>query len=119
MQFTNNPLFKNRISQTLSYFSNLLKLKFLKIIIKLGILLAAIWFISGTWLGDKVIPLLKSSSGGAYNALHYVMLSFKGIAVASLIIILAKVIIAKPISKILFVLVGVGLVILFLERFIF
>ncbi|MBY0281550.1 MAG: hypothetical protein K2W94_05260 [Alphaproteobacteria bacterium] len=119
MSFIKNSLFKNRLSQIFSYFSTFLKMKFLKIAIKFGVLLAAIWLVSGNWLGDKLITLLKSSSGGIYTGLHNVALSLKGLAVASLIIILAKVIIGRPISKILFALVGIGLVVLFLERFIF
>jgi len=108
---------KNYFSRTVSYLPALIKFKFLKLLIKLGILFGLIWLVSGNWLGDKLIGILKSSSGGFFNAIAYVIFYFKGLAVISLIIILAKVIIGKPISKILFIFVGLGLFALVLEYF--
>ncbi|MBY0462887.1 MAG: hypothetical protein K2Q34_06880 [Alphaproteobacteria bacterium] len=118
MDFKESPLLKGYLSRTVSYLSTFLKLKFLKLLVKLGILFGLIWFVSGNWLGDKVIGFLKSSSGGFFSAITYVTLFVKGLAVASLIIILAKVIIGRPISKFLYILVGLGLLALLFEYFI-
>ena len=118
MDFKEPPLLRNYFSQTISYLSNFLKLKFLKLLVKLGILFGLIWLVSGNWLGDKLIAFLKSSSGGFYNALFYAILCLKGLAIISLIIILVRIIIGNPISKFLYIFVGLGLITLLFERFI-
>ncbi len=96
-----------------------LKIKTLKFGVKLILLTGVLWFFSGSWLGEKLMPLINIISGGTYSFLKKILDFTQILAQGLLILVLVLTILGKSIWKGFYVLISLGLLIAILQRFVF
>jgi hypothetical protein len=96
-----------------------LKIKALKLAMKFIILAGVLWFFSGSWLGSKLRPLINTISGGTCHLFAGIIDLIQIVTQGLLILILVLTVLGKPIWRGYYILIGLGLLITLLQRFVF
>ncbi len=98
---------------------SLLKIKALKFILKLTLFFGVLWFFSGSWLGGKLAQFGHIIWGGTYPIVAGMLGFIQIIAQILLVFVLILTVFGKPIWRGLYILIGLGLIVAILQRFVF